>query len=318
MDRNLALELTRVTEAAALEAARWMGKGDGPSAVNSAIDAICKAFQSISFNGKIILGQTENQKTGRLHPGETVGDGSDPEVDLAVKPLECIDSVAAGRSNALAVIAAGPSGSLMTVPDIYMEKIAVSSEAAEAIDLNKSLEDNVKNVADAKKYSIEDITVAVLDRERHEEIIDRLRHLGCRLHLIPDGDISAAIAAALPGTGVDMLVGIGGAKEGIISAVAIKCIGGGMQAKMLKQKKDDCQSDVNLSNINIEKVYSIDDLAAGDNLMFAATGVTDGDILNGVRYRSDGATTNSLVLRSQSRTRRFLVTEHYFDNKPLY
>lgn len=318
VDRNLALEMTRVTEAAALASAVWMGKGDTRSAVNSAVDAMHKIFRSISIKGTIILGQGPKNIVDKLYLGETIGSAEEPEIDIALKPLECINSVAYGRTNALSVIALTPKNNIMPVPDVYMEKIAVGSDAASVIDLNLSLEDNIKNIAKAKKYSITDLTAAVLDRERHSEIIDRLRKLGCRLHLLPDGDLSAAIAAAMPGTGIDVLVGIGGAREGVLTAAALRCIGGEMHARLLPQKKENSKSEIDLSKINTDQIYKSADLTAGENIMFAATGITDGDILNGVRYRSDGATTNSLVLRSISKTRRFLITEHYFENQPSY
>jgi len=318
MDRNLALEMIRVTEAAALASARWMGKGDGRSADNAAVEAMHRIFDSIYFKGTVVIGEGDRDEAPMLYVGEEVGCGKTPEVDIAVQPLECTNSVAFGRPNAMSVIAVAPKGDLLKAPDTYMEKIAVGPDAADAIDLSLSVEENIRRVANAKKYAIHDLTVVILERERHEELINRIRKMGARIHLIPDGDVAAAIAAALPGTGIDMLIGIGGAPEGVLSAAALRCIGGEIQARLVPRHSEEINRAKKMGITDINKIYKSKDLAKGNNIMFAATGVTDGDLLNGVRYRPGGATTHSLVMRSASRTRRFLVTEHYFDNQPNY
>lgn len=313
MDRNLALEMIRVTEAAALASARWLGKGDSPAATAAATEAMQIVLGSLNFKGKIIIGCGDKDNTKHLYCGQIVGNGSEPIVDIAIDPLESVNSVAYGRPNAMAVVAIAEKDCLLNFPEkTYMEKLAVGPEAVGKIDINRPLEDNIKAVADAKNYSLSDLTIAILDRERHLELINKIRSLGPRLHLIPDGDVSAAIATALPGTGIDMLVGTGGAVEGVMAAAAMRCLGGEIQGKIRDNK---IKHEYSASK---DVVYNTGDMASGYNIMFAATGITDGDLLNGVRYRKDGATTNSLVLRAISQTRRFVVTEHYFDNQPQY
>jgi fructose-1,6-bisphosphatase II len=318
MDRNLALELARVTEASALASARWMGKGDVGSAVSSAVDAMHKVFRSILFNGNIINGIGLRDQTDKLFAGEQLGSGDLPEVDVALDPLESVESVAFSRPNAMAVIAVAPKDKLLAVPEVYMEKIAVGEESAGKIDINLSLEENIKRVAIAKNYDIGDLTVVLLERDRHQELIQQLRKIGVRLHLIPDGDVAASIATALPGTGIDILVGIGGAPEAVMSAAALSCLGGEIQTRFIIKNSDEKKLLQKFGINTINKIYRNNDLVGDENIMFAATGVTDGDLLNGVRFRKDGATTNSLVLRSSSRTRRYIVTEHYFNNQPNY
>lgn len=318
MDRNLALELARVTEASALASARWMGKGDADSAVSSAVDAMHKVFRSILFSGNIIIGLGTREQTDKLFFGEQLGSSDFPEVDVALDPLESVDSVAFSRPNAMAVIAVAPKNKLLAVPEMYMDKIAVGEESAGKIDINLPLEENIKRVAEAKNYDIQDLTVVLLERERHNELIQKLREIGVRLHLIPDGDVAASIATSLPGTGIDMLVGSGGAPEAVISAAALSCLGGELQTKFIVKNSDEKKLLQKFGISDINKIYRNIDLVGDENIMFAATGVTDGDLLNGVRFRKNGATTNSLVLRSSSRTRRYIVTEHYFNNQPNY
>lgn len=318
MDRNLALEATRITEAAALASAQWMGKGDAAAAGRVAAEAMSKVFGSIYFDGLIAIGKRGLDDSGILPTGQKVGCGDHPQIDIAIDPLECTNSVAFGRANAMAVLAMAPRGDLMAVPDIYMDKIATGPEAAHVIDLNASVEDNLRRVAIAKGYGISDLTVVVLDRERHQELIARIRSLGARIHLIPDGDVAAAIATALPGTGLDVLIGSGGAPEGVISAAALRCTGGQILCRYAPLGNDQKDMAKKAEISDFERIYRCEDLARGDEIMFAATGVTDGDLLNGVRYRQDGATTHSLVMRSKSRTRRFIVTDHFFEGKPIY
>ncbi len=320
MDRNLALESVRLTEAAALSSARWMGKGDGKAADHAAVEAMRKVFDSISISGRVVIGEGERDEAPMLYIGEKVGnsDGDGPEVDIAVDPLECTNSVAYGRSNAMAVLAMAPKGDFLAAPDIYMDKIAVGPEAADVIDLALPIEENLNRVAEVKNYDISDLTVVILERERHKQLIERVRKSGARIQLITDGDVAAAIAAALPGTGIDVLVGIGGSPEGVLAAAALRCIGGEIQARLIPRNQEEIDRAKKMGVKDINKIYKCNELARGNDLMFAATGVTDGDLLNGVRYRPDGATTHSLVLRSASFTRRFIITEHYFDQEPQF
>lgn len=318
MDRNLALESVRLTEAAALSSARWMGKGEKDAADNAAVEAMRKVFDSISISGTIVIGEGERDEAPMLYIGEKVGNGDSPEVDIAVDPLECTNSVAYGRSNAMAVLAMAPKGDFLAAPDTYMEKIAVGPEAADAIDLNLTIEENLNRVAEAKNFEVSDLTVVILERERHKELISKVRKAGARIQLISDGDVAAAIAASLPGTGIDMLVGIGGSPEGVLAAAALRCVGGEIQGRLKPRNQDEIDRAKKMGVEDINKIYTCKELAKGNDIMFAATGVTDGDLLNGVRYRVDGATTHSLVLRSASLTRRFIITEHYFDQSPKF
>jgi fructose-1,6-bisphosphatase II len=318
MERNLALEFVRVTEAAALECARWMGKGDSNSADEAAVRAMRKMFNSVDIDGTVVIGEGERDEAPMLYIGEKVGTGKPPKVDIALDPLECTNSVACGRLNALSVIAVTESGNFLHAPDTYMEKIAVGPEAKEAINLRLSPEENLRRIAEVLDYHIEDITVAILDRPRHEDLVKRVRKAGARIQLIPDGDVSAAIATALPDTGVDVLMGIGGAPEGVIAAAALRCVGGGMQARLVPRNKEEERRAKKMGVKDINRIFREDELAKGNNIMFAATGVTDGDMLKGVRFFGGGAYTHSIVMRSKSGTIRFIETTHFFDRKPKY
>ncbi len=318
MDRNLALEIIRVTEAAALASAQWVGRGSHHDADRAATEAMRRTLDSIPFKGTVVIGEGERDEAPMLYIGEEVGGSASPEVDIAVDPLECTNSVAYGRPNALAVIAIAPKGHLLHAPDCYMEKIAVGPKAADAIDLDQSPEENIGRVAEALGLKISNLTVVILDRERHQELIERVRKTGARIHLIPDGDVSSAIAAALPDTGVDLLLGIGGAPEGVLAAAALRCIGGAMQGRLVFRNKEEIERAMKMGIDDIQKVFKIDELASGDGIMFAATGVTDGDLLKGVVFHPGGAITQSLVLRQSSGTRRFIRAEHHFDSKPVY
>ncbi|SYZ74402.1 Fructose-1,6-bisphosphatase class 2 [Candidatus Zixiibacteriota bacterium] len=318
MDRNLALEIVRVTEAAALASAQWVGRGAHNDADRAATEAMRRTLDSIPFKGTVVIGEGERDEAPMLFIGEEVGGGSNPLVDIAVDPLECTNSVAYGRPNALAVIAIAPRGQLLHAPDCYMEKIAVGPKAAEAIDLDKSPEENIGRVAEALGLKISNLTVVILDRDRHQDLISRVRQTGARIHLIADGDVSSAIAAALPDTGVDMLLGIGGAPEGVLAAAALRCIGGSMQGRLVFRNKEEMERAKKMGINDIQKVFQTDELASGDGIMFAATGVTDGDLLKGVVFHAGGAVTQSLVLRQTSGTRRFIKAEHYFESKPVY
>jgi fructose-1,6-bisphosphatase II len=318
VDRNLALEIVRVTEAAALAAARWMGKGDAVAADDAAISAMHLAIGSLDFSGRVVLGEGDQQFARMLFTGETVGKGGDDGVDLALDALESKNSVAFGRDNALAVIALAEHDGFMLPPVQYLEKIAVGPEAVAAIDLNLPVEENLERIAAAKGYSTADLTVVILDRARHADLITRVRQTGARIHLIPDGDVAAGVAAALPNTGIDVLLGTGGTTAGVLAAAAVRCAGGEMQFRPAPNDDNEKQALIRAGLGDLNRVYRAGDLVRGDNVMFAATGVTDGDMLNGVRYRSDGATTHSVVLRKLSGTRRFITTEHYFSENPKY
>ncbi len=317
MDRNLALELVRVTEAAALRSARWMGKGDTQQADQAAVDAMRKAFDSLAIDGTVVIGEGERDEAPMLYIGEKVGAGG-PRVDIALDPLECTNSVAYGRPNALAVIAVGEPGTLLHAPDTYMDKIAVGPKAAHVIDINDPVEDNLDRIAEALGYNREDVTCVILDRDRHTELIERVRRLGCRIHLIPDGDVGGAIATALPKSGIDVLLGIGAAPEGVLAAAAMRCVGGAFRGR-LKFRNDEEKARARKMGVrDFDRVYTERDLAQGDDVMFAATGVSDGDMLRGVRFTGEGAVTHSMVMRSRSGTIRKLETQHFFEGEPKY
>lgn len=315
MERNLALELVRVTEAAALASSRWMGKGNGPEADKAACEAMAIAIRAVKIKGTIVIG--ERSPNSDLSKNQRVGSGSSPEVDVAVDPLESIDSVAMGRANAISIIAVADRGAFFQAPVPYMDKIAVGPEAAGRIDINASPLENLVNIADARRKYVEDLTVCILDRARHEQLIDRVRSTGARIQLIDDGDVAAAIAAAIPGSGIDVLMGVGGAKEGVLSAAALKCVGGDFQGKLYVGDSDDSAA-LKRGKHDANRVYRIDDLVRGDNAMFAATGVTTSNILPGVQYRQGGAVTHSIVMRATSGTIRFIQANHSFDRKPSY
>lgn len=313
MDRNLALEVVRVTEAAALSTARLMGKGDRDRAEAAAVDAMHAAFATVAFRGKIVIGQGKEAK--KLFHGESVGCGADssPEVDVAADPLEGTRLCASGRPNALSVVVIAAKGDLMRVPATYMEKIAVGPGAEGSIDLSLSPTDNLRRIADKKGLYIDDLTVCILDRDRHQALIEEVRESGARIKLIDDGDVSAGIATCFPRSGVDVLMGVGGAPEGIITAAAIRCVGGDFQGRLVPH---DDAAEEEMKTLGLEKrIYPIDEIAPND-VMVAATGVTSGDSLRGVSYFSGGARTESVVMRSSSGTVRFIETEHHFDRKP--
>lgn len=324
MDRTFSLDLIRVTEAAALAAAKWMGKGDAISADTAAVRAMHHALNELSLSANIAIGEGSADERELLFVDETVGDGTDIAFDMAVDALECTKSVAFGRSNAMAVIAMAPKGDFFRPPCRYMEKIAVGPEARGAIDLNLTVEANLRRVADAKGYKVSDLTAVVLDRERHIDLITSIRKIGARVHLIPDGDVSAAIATAVPGSGIDLLMGTGGAAAGVLAAAALRCLGGEIHTRLAPHVQEESARSAHHADlrahgkseeiVNHTRVYRTEDLARSKRLLFAATGVTDGDILNGVSLRDNGATTHSMVLSSMKGTRRFIVTEHYLEN----
>jgi fructose-1,6-bisphosphatase II len=309
-DRNLALELVRVTEAAAMGAGRWIGRGDKIAADQGAVDAMRGMLDTVVMAGVVVIGEGEKDEAPMLYNGEPVGEGSGPEVDVAVDPLEGTRLTALGQPNAISVIAVAERGS-MFFPGaaVYMEKIAVGANAIHAIDINATPTENVNAVAKAKGRRPTDIRVVVLERDRHEELIGELRQAGARVNLIRDGDVAPAIAAARPETGVDMLYGIGGTPEGVISAAALKCVGGGIQGKLWPRTPEERRALMD-QGYDLERVLLTDDLVTGDDVFVAATGVTTGALLRGVRYVTDGAITDSIVMRSRSGTVRRIEARH--------
>lgn len=319
MDRNFALEFVRVTEAAALAAARYMGRGDEKAADHAAVEAMRQSFDTIAFDGTVKIGEGERDEAPMLYIGEKVGSARSGGVklDLALDPLEGTTITAKGGPNALAVIAIANEGCFLHAPDTYMEKIAVGPEAASAISLNASTEENLRNIALAKKCDVRDLTVVVLDRPRHEELILRIRKTGARIWLIGDGDVQAAIAASMPRSGVDVLMGTGGAPEGVIAAAALKCIGGNFQGRLKFRNEEEKKRAKTMGIHDFEKIYTIEELAKGD-VMFCGTGVTDGAMLKGVKFFGGGAITHSVVMRSETGTVRFIEAHHNFLTKPKF
>jgi fructose-1,6-bisphosphatase II len=311
-DRNLALELVRVTEAAAMGAARWIGRGDKEAADQAAVDAMRLMLDTVSMDGVVVIGEGEKDEAPMLFNGEEVGSGDGPQVDVAVDPLEGTRLTALGQPNAISVIALAERGT-MFFPGaaVYMDKIACGREAVEAIDINASPTENVEAVAQAKRIEPTDVSVVVLERDRHEDLIRELREAGAKVNLIRDGDVAPAIAAARGGTGVDLLMGIGGTPEGVISAAAIKCLGGSLQGRLWPRSDEERQQLVE-AGYDVEKVLTTDDLVAGEDVFVAATGVTSGALLRGVRYIPDGAITDSIVMRSRSGTVRRIEAQHAF------
>ena len=320
MDRHVGLDLVRITENAALACARWMGRGDKNAADQAAVTAMRKAFDQVDIRGTVVIGEGERDEAPMLYIGEQVGSGWGPEVDIALDPLECTNSVAYGRPNAMAVIALAARGHFLHAPDTYMEKIAVGPKAAQAIDLSRSIEENLEAVAAAKGYHLDDLTVVILDRPRHEDLIQKVRKTGARIHLIPDGDVSAAIATALDSTGVDVLVGTGGAPEGVLAAAALRCLGGAIQGRLMFRSDEEKARARKMGITDLGRIYRETDLASGDSITFATTGVTDGDMLDGVRFSGNTAETHSMVMRVKTATVRTIRTQyrntHSWDGQP--
>ena len=313
-DRNLALELVRVTEAAAMAASRWIGRGDKEAADQAAVDAMRLMLDTVAMDGVVVIGEGEKDKAPMLFNGEEIGSGAGPEVDVAVDPLEGTRLTALGQPNAIAVIAVSERGT-MFFPGaaVYMDKIAAGPEAAGAIDIDASPTENVRRVAEAKRKSPREVTVIVLERDRHDALIAELREAGAKVNLIRDGDVAPAIAAAHGGIAeVDLLMGIGGTPEGVIAASAIKCLGGELQGRLWPRDDEERQKLVD-AGLDPQRVLRTDDLVGGDNVFVAATGVTSGALLRGVRYLPDGAVTDSIVMRSRSGTVRRVEAEHRFE-----
>jgi fructose-1,6-bisphosphatase II len=309
-DRNLALELVRVTEAAAMAAGRWIGRGEKESADQAAVDAMRHMLDTVQMDGVVVIGEGEKDKAPMLYNGEAVGSGEGPQVDVAVDPLEGTRLTSVGQPNAISVIALAERGTVFFPgAAVYMDKIACGQEAADAIDIEAPPAENVRRVAEAKGVSVRDVTVVVLDRDRHAELIAELRDVGARVQLITDGDVAPSLAAARGTMGVDMLMGVGGTPEGVISAAAIKCLGGSLQGKLWPRSDEERQQLVD-AGFDVDRVLTVDDLVSGEDVFVAATGVTTGALLAGVRYTREGAVTDSLVMRSRSGTVRRIEARH--------
>jgi fructose-1,6-bisphosphatase II len=312
-DRNLALELVRVTEAAALAAGRWMGRGDREAADRAAVEAMRLMLRSIDMDGVVVIGEGEKDEAPMLYNGERIGNGRPPQVDVAVDPIDGTRLLALGRPGALAVIALSERGTMFSPGRIvYMHKLAVGPEAREVIDLDAPVVENLRRIARAKGKDVDDLTVVILDRERHADLIREVRAAGARIKLIPDGDVSAALMTAFPDSGIDLLIGIGGSPEGVIAAAALKCLGGELQARLWPRNEEERRFAAEM-DYDLHRILTADDLVRGDNIFFAATGITDGEILRGVRYTGTGARTHSLVMRSRSGTIRFVEAHHRWD-----
>lgn len=317
MDRNLALEAVRATEAAAMSCARLMGRGDNDAADEAAVNAMRRVLNSIDIDGTVVIGEGERDEAPMLYIGEKVGTKKGPRVDIALDPLEGTNLCASGGPNAIACVAMAEDGNFLHAPDTYMEKIAVGSKARGAIDLTKSPSQNLREISKAKECNVEDLTVIILDRPRHQELIKEVRESGARIKLIGDGDVSAAIATCFKETGVDVLMGIGGAPEGVLAAAALRCVRGDMQGRLKFRNNEERARAKKMGVVDENHIYSMDELAGGD-VMFAATGVTSGDFLKGVNFFGGGASTHSVVMRSKTGTIRYIEASHYFERKPSF
>jgi len=309
-DRNLAMELARVTEAAAMAAARWMGRGDKEAADQAAVDAMRMMLGTVQMDGIVVIGEGEKDNAPMLFNGEKIGSGEGSSVDVAVDPLEGTRLTALGMPNAISVIGVAERGTMFDPgPCFYMEKIATGEAGADVIDIEAPVAENLARLSKAKRTDVSDLTVTILDRDRHEQLVKEVREAGARIHFITDGDVAGAISAAREGTGVDLLLGIGGTPEGVIAACAIKCLGGTIQGRLWPRNEEERDAAIE-AGYDLDKVLTTDDLVSGDDVFFAATGVTDGDLLNGVRYRGGNALTQSIVMRSRSGTVRQIDALH--------
>ncbi|MER6960594.1 MULTISPECIES: class II fructose-bisphosphatase [unclassified Streptomyces] len=317
-DRNLALELVRVTEAAAMAAGRWVGRGDKNGADGAAVRAMRTLVSTVSMNGVVVIGEGEKDEAPMLFNGERVGDGTGPEVDIAVDPIDGTTLTAKGMPNAIAVLAATERGAMFDPSAVfYMDKLVTGPEAADFVDIDAPVSVNIRRVAKAKRATPEDVTVVILDRPRHEGIIEEIRATGARIKLISDGDVAGSILALREGTGIDLLLGIGGTPEGIISACAVRCLGGVIQGKLWPKDDEERQRAIDAGH-DLGRVLTTEDLVTGENVFFVATGITDGELLRGVRYRSETATTDSIVMRSKSGTVRRIDSEHRLSKLRAY
>ena len=317
MNRNLALEFVRVTEMAAIASARLMGRGDEKAADQAAVDAMRKMLDSVECNATVVIGEGERDEAPMLYIGEKVGSGNGPELEIALDPLEGTSVCARGQENSISVMAIAEKGGLLHAPDTYMQKIAVGPEGKGVIDIKESPLENLKRLAEVKKCRVQDLTAIILDRPRHKELIEEVRAAGARIQLIGDGDVAAALACCDPHSGVDILMGIGGAPEGVIAAAAMRCMGGDFQGILKPRNQEEIDRAKKMGVEDINRVFHMEDLASG-NVLFCATGVTEGTFLPGVKFKSWGAITHSMVMRSQSGTIRRIEAEHHFDKKPRY
>jgi fructose-1,6-bisphosphatase II len=319
-DRNLALELVRVTEAAAMAAGRWVGRGDKNGADGVAVNAMRVLISTVSMQGVVVIGEGEKDNAPMLFNGEEVGAGTGPECDVAVDPIDGTTLAAKGMSNAISVMAVAPRGSMYDPSAVfYMEKLVTGSEAAEVVDIRNPVQENIHRVAKAKNGSPEDVTVVLLDRPRHAKLVEEIRETGARIKFISDGDVAGAIMAARNGTGIDLLLGIGGTPEGIIAACAMKCLDGVIQGRLWPLDDEERQRALDAGHdLDPDHVLTTDDLVSADDCFFVATGITDGELMQGVRYRSGGATTHSLVMRSRSGTIRNILSEHKLQKLQRY
>jgi fructose-1,6-bisphosphatase II len=317
-ERNLALEMVRVTEAAALAASRWMGRGDKEGADGAAVDAMRIVLDTVPMDGVVVIGEGEKDEAPMLYNGERIGDGTPPATDIAVDPLEGTTLTSLGRGNAISVIALAERGSMFDPgPCVYMDKIAVGPECVGAVDINRSPTENLEAAAKAKGESVRDVTAVILDRDRHRDLIAEVRAAGARVRLIPDGDVVGALSTAWPEAGADILFGIGGTPEGVIAAAALKCMGGEIQGKLWPRDDDERKAAVD-AGYDLDRVVTTDDLVRSENCFFAVTGVTDGELLRGVRYDARGASTQSLVMRSKTGTVRRIDARHRLDKLKDY
>jgi fructose-1,6-bisphosphatase II len=317
-DRNLALELVRVTEAGAMAAGRWVGRGDKEGGDGAAVDAMRQLVSSVSMRGVVVIGEGEKDEAPMLYNGEEVGNGLGPDCDFAVDPVDGTTLMAKGMPNAISVLAVAERGAMFDPSAVfYMNKIAVGPDAADAIDITAPISENLRAVAKAKKSYVSDLTVCILDRPRHTELIAQVRETGARIRLISDGDVAGAIAAARPESGTDMLIGTGGTPEGIIAAAAMRCMGGALQARLAPTDDAERQNAIDAGH-DLDRILCTEDLVSGDNVFFTATGVTDGDLLRGVRYSGGGAHTQSIVMRSKSGTVRVIEAYHRLDKLREY
>jgi fructose-1,6-bisphosphatase II len=314
MNSNLSIELVKVTEAAALAAGRWTGKGNKDEADGAATSAMRNMFNNIQMSGTVVIGEGEMDEAPMLYIGEKLGTGDGPEIDIAVDPIEGTSIVAAGTGNALTTLAVAEHGNLLHAPDMYMEKIAVGPEAAGKVDINAPVIDNLKAVAKAKNKKIEDLVVTILDRERHEKIIQEIRDAGAKVKLIEAGDVLAAIHTAFEHSGVDIMLGSGGAPEGVLAAVALKSLGGDFQGKLLPQTEEEKKRLKEMGVNDFNKTLYMEDIVKGDDAYFVATGVTDGELLRGVQYKGDMGITHSIVIHGKSRSIRYIEGQYHMEN----
>jgi fructose-1,6-bisphosphatase II len=319
-DRNLALELVRVTEAAAMAAGRWVGRGDKNGADGVAVSAMRTLISTVGMRGVVVIGEGEKDNAPMLFNGEEVGDGTGPECDVAVDPIDGTTLAAKGMANAVAVMAVAPRGSMYDPSAVfYMEKLVTGPDAADSVDIRVPVSENIHRIAKAKGSASEDVTVVVLDRPRHASLVEQIRATGARIKFITDGDVAGAIMAARAGTGIDLLIGVGGTPEGIITACAMKCLGGVIQGRLWPRDDEERQRALDAGHdLDPDHVLSTDDLVTGDDVFFVATGITDGELMEGVRYRAGGASTHSLVMRSRSGTIRSITSEHKLQKLKAY